>query len=144
MKVLLNDIIREEIKEFLLTQEGIKHVELNEVDLFWEVKVEHDSKITPNIIIKYIELFQDNKFTSMMSFDKENSNNTNTIKYTVDDICCEYCYMGLIKELFENKNIVSVKSNYDLISPAYDVELEIKYDNNYDEKDLIKFIEESI
>ena len=79
-----------------------------------------------------------------MSFDKENSNKTNTIKYTVDDICCEYCYMGLIKELFENKNIVSVKSNYDLISPAYDVELEIKYDNNYDEKDLIKFIEESI
>ena len=93
--------------------------------------------------MKYIDLFQNNKFSTMISFDKEIEKDHKTLKYVVDDMCCEYCYMGLVRELFDNKNVYAIKSNFDMKYPLYNVEFEIKYDINYLEEDLIKFIEEN-
>ena len=93
--------------------------------------------------MKYIDLFQNNKFSTMISFDKEIEKDHKTLKYIVDDMCCEYCYIGMVRELFDNKNVYSIKSNFDMKYPLYNVEFEIKYDINYLEEDLIKFIEEN-
>lgn len=143
MKVLLDTNIKKEIIEYLLTQEGIEEVKINEIDLFEELEIKYNDKITPIIIMKYIDLFQNNKFSTMISFDKEIEKEHKTLKYVVDDMCCEYCYMGLVRELFDNKNVYAIKSNFDMKYPLYNVEFEIKYDINYLEEDLIKFIEEN-
>lgn len=142
MKVILDDIVNKELIEFLLSQEGILEVKLNEVDLYIEVDVKHNEKITPSVIIKYIELFQNNKFSSMVAFDKEIKINLKKIKYTLKDVCCEYCYKGFVREMFDKKEIISLKSDFDIYSSKLNVDLEIEYDENYKESDLIKYIED--
>lgn len=143
MKVILDDNISNELKEFLLTQEGILEVKINEKELNMEVEVIHNEKTTPIIIMKYIELFQNNNFSSMMAFDKEIKNNKKELKYIVEDICCEYCYMGLIKEMFNNNKIYSVKTNFDVYNPAINIEFNIEYSDKLSKEEVIKFIEEN-
>ena len=57
-------------------------------------------------------------------------------------MCCEYCYMGLVMDLFENDKIKSVKSNFDFNKPAFNIEFLIEYNENYSEQELIKYIKE--
>lgn len=143
MKIILDDNVNNEIQEYLLTQEGILEVKIKEIDLFYEIEIKHNEKTTPLIIMKYIDLFQNNNQFTIMSFNKKMTN-TKKLKYLVEDICCEYCYKGLVRDLFYRKEINSVKSNFDLKEPAYNVELEIEYDKNYKEEDIIKFIKDNI
>ena len=63
-----------------------------------------------------------------------------TLKYTIEDMCCEYCYKNLVYELFVNEFVKSVKSNFDFNKPAFNIEFIIEYDQNYKEDDLIKYI----
>ena len=39
---------------------------------------------------------------------------TNKLKYNVDDMCCEYCFKGLIEALFENEYINSAGIKKDI------------------------------
>ena len=99
-------------------------------------------KITPSIILKFVNLFQNNTYSILLEFDKETKENVNKFSYVVDDLCCEYCYMNLVEELFENKYIKSVKSNYNITTPAVNIEFIIEYNHEYSKEDIIKFIEE--
>ena len=42
--------------------------------------------------------------------------------------------------LFENKKVKSVKSNFDHTMPAFNIEFVIEYDETYTEKNLINYI----
>ena len=143
MKVLLNDNVNKELIEYLLIQEGILEVNLNEVDMFIEVEIKHNENTTPNIIMKYIELYLNNNFSNLIAFNKNKKIKTKKLKYTVEDICCEYCYMGFVREAFEKKEIISLKSDFDLYETNMEVKLEIEYDEKYSEEELIKFIKEN-
>lgn len=57
-------------------------------------------------------------------------------------MCCEYCYMGFIMDLFENSNIKSVNSNFNYNMPAFNIEFLIEYSEDYNEQKLIEFIKE--
>jgi len=57
-------------------------------------------------------------------------------------MCCDYCYMRLVMDLFENDKIKSVKSNYDFKAHYSNIEFIIEYDEMCEEKDLIKYIKE--
>ena len=143
MKLIFDDNFNNEIREYLLIQPGINNVEIYNNDFVSELIINFDKKTTPLIIMKYIELFQNNKYDTLLSFDKENNTNIKEIKYLIDDICCEYCYKSLIRVLFENEFIKSVKSNFDFNKPAFNIELLIGLCDNYNENELIKFIEEN-
>ena len=142
MKLFLDDSISEELKEYLLTQEGIIDVSSSDNNNLTILDIKHNEKITPNIIMKYIELFQKNKYSILFEFDKETSGNYKTIKYTIEDMCCDYCYRGLVMDLFENDSVKSVKSNYNYNKPAYNIEFIIEYDEKYKEKELIDYIKD--
>lgn len=88
--------------------------------------------------MKYIELFQKNKYSILFEFDKGTIGDCRLLKYTIDDMCCEYCYKGLIMDLFENEKIKSVKSNFDFNKPAFDIEFLIEYSEDYSEQELIQ------
>ena len=142
MKLILDDNITEELTEYLLTVEGITSVNPSDKNNLTVLDIKYNEKTNPDIIMKYIELFQKNKYSILFEFDKETVGNYKVLKYTVDDMCCDYCYRGLVMDLYENKNIKSVKSNYEYNRPAYNIEFTIEYDNNYKEEELIKYIKE--
>lgn len=141
MKLLLDAVLKEEIKEYLLSQEGINEVEIKRIDFRSEINIKHDNKISPIIIMKYIQLFEQVEHSELLEFNKELNKETKILKYLVDDICCEYCYKGLIMELFENKFINSVKSNFDFYKSVFEVELIIEY-SGCTEDEIIQYIKD--
>ena len=142
MKIVLDDLVSEELKEYLLMQVGIIDVELYKKNCLTTLSIKYNEKTNPNIIMKYIELFQDNKYSILFEFDKGTINNFNILKYIIDDMCCEYCYRRLVMDLFENENVKSVKSNFDYKNPAFNIEFIIEYDKNYTKQELIEYIKE--
>lgn len=87
-------------------------------------------------------MFEKYKYSNLVEFNKDYERKTKILKYIVDDMCCEYCYMGLVMDLFENDKIKSVKSNFDFDKPAFNIEFTIEYDEDYKEEDLIEYIKE--
>lgn len=144
MKLILDDIYDYEIKNYLLSQEGIIDVEIASKDFISEMNIHFDEKLTPIIVFKYIELFQNDHFPKILSFDKGEIYKFRKLKYLVDDMCCEYCYKSLIYKLFQNDQIKSVKSNFDFAKPAFNIELLVEYNEKYDEEELKKYIAENI
>ena len=132
----------DELKEFLLMQDGIYDVKTEENDSFIVLDITHDIKITPELIIKYIEMTNKFNYSMLFEFDKGTTGNFKIFKYTIDDVCCEYCYRDFIMDLFENKKIKSVKSNFDYSKTVFNIEFIIEYDEKYSEKELIEYIEE--
>ena len=141
MKIVLDDIFVDELKDYLIDQPGINDVEVITKNLISEINV--NSKIDPLVVLQYIEVFQNNNNSTMLSFDKGNIFESNQLKYLVDDMCCEYCYKSLIKELFKNEYIKSVESNFDFYKPAFNIELLIEYDKKYSREELINYILEN-
>ena len=144
MKLILDDILDSELKDYLLSQDGIIDVQITNKDDIGEINITFDNRITPLLIMKYIELFQNNDCNTIMSFDKGTVCELKQMNYLIDDLCCEFCYKGLIYELFKNKYIKSVKSNFDFNRPAFNIELLIEYDSNYNEEELVKYINDNI
>ena len=142
MKLILDDMISEEVREYLLTQEGITDVKIDEKEFFVILNIKYNEKTTPEIIMKYIELFQICDYSLLFEFDKETEGNYKIYKYVVDDMCCEYCYRNLVMNLFENKKIKSVKSNFEYNKPAFNIEFTIECDETYSENELIEYIKE--
>ena len=142
MKLVLDDSISEELKEYLLTQEGIIDIKMTEKDYLTKLDIKHDDKITPDIIMKHIELFQKNKYSILLEFANGTKGNYKTLKYIIDDMCCDYCYRGLVMDLFENIRVKSVKSNFDHKKRAINIEFTIEYDEEYTEEELIDYIKE--
>ena len=144
MKLILDDVLDSELKDYLLSQDGIIDVQITNKDDIGEINITFDNRITPLLIMKYIELFQNNDCNTIMSFDKGTVCELKQMNYLIDDLCCEFCYKGLIYELFKNKYIKSVKSNFDFNRPAFNIELLIEYDSNYNEEELVKYINDNI
>ena len=142
MEIKLDGTINPELKDFLLSQEGITNVEINYDDYFIKLNIKFNEKTNPNIIMKYIELFKKHEYSNLVEFNKEYEGKIKSLKYIIDDMCCEYCYMGFVMDLFENDKIKSVKSNFDFNKPAFNIEFIIEYDEKYNEEELIKYIKE--
>lgn len=140
MKIILDVFFTDELKEYLLSQDGIVEVDLVDLDVFSQININCDKRIAPQIIINYINLFDNNEVPKIIEFDKKTESNFQVLKYTIKDMCCEYCYKSLVEKLFLNESVKSVKSNFDFNKPAFNIEFVIEYDKNYSEKELIKYI----
>jgi len=144
MKITLDNIFDFELKEYLLSQNGIEDVKIVNKEFISEIDITTNDEITPIMILKYIELYQNEQLPIMIGFNKTTNFRIKKIKYIVDDMCCEYCYKGFITELFKNENVKSVVSNFDYHKPAFNIEFLIEYNGNYQEKELINYIKEKI
>mgnify|MGYP003302725837 CR=1 FL=1 len=140
MEIKLDGIVSPELREFLLSQEGITDVEIDYDNYFIKLNIKLNEKTTPNIVMKYIELFEKSKYSNLVEFNKDFNNKSKTLKYKIDDMCCEFCYKDLVMELFKNDKIKSVKSNIDFNKPFINIEFTIEYDENYSEDELIRYI----
>lgn len=144
MLLVLDDIYSEEFKDYLLGQEGIIDVEIKPKDFISEINVNFNEKLTPMMVMKYIDFFQKDEYPKIIAFDKRATQESKKLNYLVDDMCCEYCYKSLVYELFKNEYIKSVRSNFDFYKPAFNIELIIEYDENYNEEELMKYIKKNL
>ena len=130
-----------ELKDYLLSLNGVSNVEIDdEKDLV--IDFEYDEKIISPKILRYEVLaFMEVDYPSLICF---NSYETGTKEYkiVVKDVCCEYCFMDMIEELFTMDGIVSAKSDYDEINHHYNINLYIKYNPNIIKEDDLRRIEE--
>ena len=144
MELTLNDYISDELKDYLLMQNGIIDVVITRINdkYLTKLNIKYNNKTTPEIIMKYIELFQNNKYSILFDFDKGTIGNYKKLQYTIGDMCCNYCYEGLVMDLFENSKIKSVKSNFEFKMPALNIEFIIEYSEDFSEQELIEYINE--
>lgn len=142
MKIIYNDWLKNGLDEFLLSQEGINNVKIAEENLMNCVII--DGNLSPSVIATFIDLYQENKCSTMFSFDKGVNVNLKEITYHADDMCCEYCHMYFIRKLFDNDKIISVKSNFSLEDPAVNIEYIVCYQDTASEKEILEFIEKNL
>ena len=132
-----------ELKDYLLSLNGVSNVIIDdEKDLV--IDFEYDEKIVSPKILRYEVLaFMEVDYPSLICF---NLHETEAKKYkiVVKDVCCEYCFMDMIEELFTMKGIVSVKSDYDEINHHYNINLYIEYNPNLLKVEDLKRIEENL
>ena len=145
LTVVFDNIGHKELEEYLLTVKGIKEVSIKN-DNKLEINVKYDSKeIKPRVIVTEIELFLDmTKYSCMYSFDKHEKN-TKTYHGTKDAVCCEYCYMKFIDELFDKEGVIKASSNFTdfYFNENAKLDIEIEYNPNLiTEKELEEYIEE--
>ena len=144
LTLVFNSSSHEELEEYLLTLKGIKEVSINH-DQMVEINIKYDSKETsPKVIQTEIELFLDiTKYSCLFSFDKHEKD-TKTYHGSKHDVCCEYCYMSFIDDLFNVDGVSKVSSNYADFYKEHKVNLDIviEYDpNKVTEKALEEYIE---
>ena len=63
MRLILDDLISDELKDYLMTQKGITDVKITDDRFLKALDIKYDKNITPEIIMKYIELFQNNNYS---------------------------------------------------------------------------------
>lgn len=143
MELVLNVIYDVGLRDYLLSQDGIINVDMVEERFLTRLNIEFDDRVNYEMILKYIEIYLNYKYPLTVSFDKKKKKNYKTLKYIIDDICCEYCYEQLVYSLFNNQLIKSVKSNFDFDISVFNVEFIIEYDEKISEEDVIKFIQEN-
>ena len=81
MRVILDGDIDEELKVYLLTQLGITNVEFNKKNYLITLDIEHNEKTNRYIIMQFIDLFLENKYSILGEFDKGTIGNFKTLKY---------------------------------------------------------------
>lgn len=143
MKIVIDEICDDGLKEYLLSQDGIVSINITRKDFLSNINIDLKDNVSPLIAFTYINLYLDNKFPIMISFNKNTNKHLKKLKCIVGDMCCEYCYKNLVEELFNNQFVKSVTSNFKYDEPAFNIEFDIEYDDNLNEEDLIKFINKS-
>jgi len=145
LTLVYDNLGHKELEEYLLTVKGIKEVSIKN-DNKLEINVKYDPKETSiKVIQTEIELFLDiTKYSFMYSFDKHEKN-TKTYHGTKDAVCCDYCYMGFIDELYNTEGVSKVSSNFEEYFSNHKIQFDvaIEYDpNKVTEEELKKHIEE--
>lgn len=128
-----------ELLDYLLSLKGIYNV--TKVDRELIITIEYDENIiTPVLIFQEIALFLNNiNKPFLLGFDKhfENPEKYNMV---LGDVCCEYCYMGMIAELLSKPGIEKFNNdNFDVIKLS-NASVDIYYDPSKLTLDDIKLI----
>ncbi len=132
-----------ELKDYLLSLDGVKKVNIDdEKNLILDIQYD-EKKIGPKTLKYEVLAFMDVDYPSLVWFDLHEKNKE---KYTmlIKDVCCEYCYMDMIEELFNTKGIVSAKSNYNVVDFCFNDKLEIEYDPKLISLEDIKKMEKEL
>lgn len=128
LTIKIDDLINQEIEEYLLTVKGIIKVNIdNETDSI-NLKYNPDL-ISIKIIKQEIILFLNIKNSSIISFNKHPNNEVEKREIIIKDLCCEYCLKGMIEELLEINGIEKAITNFDYHKKD-NVIITINYDNN--------------
>ena len=140
MRLILDNVYDNELRTFLLSQDGIVDVNIVVQDFITEIDIKYNKSIIPKIIMDYINLYKKSEYPIMLGFDSKKNDDTKVLKYVVSDLCCEYCYKALVETLFDNDNICCLKSDFSLMKPARNIEFIIEYTTGITEEEIINLL----
>ncbi len=117
-----------ELKSYLESLNGVKKVDIDDEAKDLTIEIDYEpKKIGPKVLLLEITTFMQSNIPSLIRFDKHfKGAKKETI--LVKDVCCEYCYMDMIEELFNTEGIISAWSNYEEVDYHYNISLYIEYD----------------
>lgn len=129
-----------ELKEYLLSQNGIHNVEID--DKSETINIRYNPKlINIKIIILEILAFMNMlKTPSIILFNKHSKKTLLKTTIIIKDLCCEYCLKGMIEELLFINGIEKVDTNFDYTNKK-DVALNIEYDKEIISKEDVTKLE---
>lgn len=152
LTIIINHWGHKELKDYLMSLKGIKKIIIkNEEQL--EIYIKYDPNLISMKIIKIEILLFLNilKVPSILSFDKHSTGKSLNYEIIKKDICCEYCFMGAIEDLFEIDGVEKVESNFKegtYYQKDYDelvnVIISIKYNPNLISIEKMKQIESDL
>lgn len=112
-----------ELEEYFKTVNGIMKVEVN-VDEE-TIYLEYNDDINISMILKEIELFDQLKHDCyIMEFDKYDETAVERI-FHIEDLCCEYCFMGANHELVQMDEVISVEE-IDIAQILCDIDIKVR------------------
>lgn len=140
LKIDYCDFIDNELKEYLISLEGVFESEVD--SSLNEIYVKYDASLINLEILKYeiLAFLSLLKIPSIIGFNKHSKNKVINYSITIKDLCCEYCLMIMIEELLSIKGIESALTNFDYHNKK-DVIITIQYDKNLISEKEIKNIE---
>ena len=132
--------INKEIKDYLLSINGIFEVNINSIENEINIKYNHNL-INIKVLINEILLFLDIlKTPSIISFDKHSKQKTEKYSIIIKNLCCEYCLKNMINDLLVIDGIETANSNFDYHNKT-NVIISINYNSKLINKEKIKQIE---
>lgn len=128
LTILLNQPGHKELKDYLMGLPGILDVHIQNEE-YLEIYIKFDSNlITPKILKTEVRLFLDTFFQpSMVAFDKHSKSPTLKYDIVISHLCCEYCFYGMIEDLFDRNGIEKVFSDWCLDAEKENVILHVFY-----------------
>lgn len=135
--------IDEEFNTYMLDFNGIEEVKIDPDTLDIYVKYD-DNKISINRIKLEAMFFLGlNTIPSLLAFNKHSKEQLKEAIITIESLCCEYCFRGMIEELLAIDGIDKAASNYDYVEYK-NVHINISYDEKIISEEKIKEIEKSL
>lgn len=120
-----------DFKNYLLSLLGVFEVNIiNEETLI--INIKYDPKLTNPVVLKTeVILFLDMlKVPSILSFNKHFNTKTYHYKITIKDLCCEYCFKGMIDELLMINGIEKASSTDNIYDNTKNIVINVNYDPN--------------
>lgn len=108
LRLIFDEVIHNDIKEYLLGLGCIEKVNINVSEKDGGIfDFDYDeSMIKPQHILKEMELYLNKRPLTLIGFDKY-YDSCKKITYKNPNLCCEFCYLNLVNELFNNDNVSS-------------------------------------
>lgn len=139
---IFNSWGHKELKSYLESLKGVKKADIDDEAENLTIDIDYEAKeIGPKVLELEIATFMQFNIPSLISFNKHFKGAKKDI-VLVKDVCCEYCYMDMIEELFNTNGIMAAWSDYEEINYHYNISLHIEYDPRILTKNDIKKLEE--
>lgn len=133
-----NNCCNKELKDYLLTLNGILEVIFNDIENTIYIKYNND--INLKVLMLEIKSFIHNiNIPDIIAFDKC-CNNTMSYDIIIKELCCEYCLMNNIEELLLIDGINKVSTNFD--KSKKNIRISIEFNPNIITLNEIKKIED--
>lgn len=113
LRLIFDEAIPDDIKEYLIGLDGIEKVSINHSEKDGGIfDFEYDGNIIkPQNILKEMELYMNvinRRPLTLIGFDKY-YDDIKEVTYKDPNLCCEFCYLNLVNELFFNDDVSSFK-----------------------------------
>ena len=107
--------IDEEFNLYMLDLNGIEEVKVEPETLDIYIKYDENKISINRIKLETMFFLGINNIPSLRAFNKHSKEKLTDYVITIESVCCEYCFRGMIEELFAIDGIDKADSDYDYV-----------------------------
>ena len=133
-----------ELKDYIESLKGVKKASIDDDDAdSITVDITYDADLmSPKVLFFEVLAFMERTPLSLLGFDKH-FNKPEEYNLVIKDLCCDYCFKGMIEDLFDMKGITKAITEDNVFMNHENVVIKVGYDPKIMTLDEIKKIEEN-